>query len=491
MENSKTLSARDIYAVPAIRVLEDTVMAQHRIDGFELMSWAAEMVFEKLQTLWPQAKKIIVLCGGGNNAGDGYLVATKAQTAGIAVEVVYLKSPEDLPPDAKRAAMMAKERGVKCSVWQSQNLRNAEVLIDALLGIGYQGALTQEYQQIIAQANQSKLPILAVDVPSGLNAQTGGVTEIAIHATATVTFFALKPGVVTGDAFDCVGELFIAKWPHVISELPKKMASLIEWPECQLMLPHRRNNSHKFNYGHLLIIGGAPSFGGAVRMAAESALRAGAGVVSIATHPSHANFLTIMRPEIMYHGIEHPKELEKLLETVDFVVIGPGIGQSNWAKELWHVTLASHQPMLVDADALRLLAQQKSCRANWILTPHPGEAAELLNVTPTIIQQHRYTAIHKLIDAYGGQVVLKGAGTLVGNSHELAVNAIANPSMASPGMGDALAGIIGALVAQGMSLFDAAKVGVAMHTAAAARVCQEEGNRGLLVGDLWRVLRLL
>jgi NAD(P)H-hydrate epimerase len=242
----------------------------------------------------------------------------------------------------------------------------------------------------------------------------------------------------------------------------------------------------------VLVIGGDIGMGGAALIAAEGALRAGAGLVSLATRPVHVAPGLALRPELMVLGIDQPDQVVELARQASVIAIGPGLGQQPWGRELWQLALAAGRPLVVDADALSLLAEQPQRRDDWILTPHPGEAARLLALCNAEIQGDRFAAVEQLQRRYGGVSVLKGAGSLVcqGGGHPLGVCSQGNPGMASGGMGDLLTGLTAGLLAQGMLLADAAELGVCLHAAAGDRAALE-GERGLLAGDLLQQIRAL
>jgi NAD(P)H-hydrate epimerase len=254
-------------------------------------------------------------------------------------------------------------------------------------------------------------------------------------------------------------------------------------------LPKRPRDAHKGSFGHVLIVGGDHGMGGAVRLAAEAGLRAGAGLVSVATRAEHVPALIAGLPEAMPRAVEHADDLDGLLARATVVAVGPGLGQDAWGRALYERVLASGLPMVVDADALNLLAASPKRRLNWVLTPHPGEAARLLGSDTTTVQSDRFRALEALLESYHGTVVLKGAGTLVGAPGELtAVCDRGNPGMAAPGMGDALTGVVAALAAQGLSLPDAARAGVWLHAVAGDRAALR-GERGLLAREVIAELR--
>lgn len=268
--------------------------------------------------------------------------------------------------------------------------------------------------------------------------------------------------------------------------------SKLEIASLQDLLHRRPNDSHKGNFGHVLVIGGDYGMAGAVRMAGEAALRVGAGLVTVATHPEHVDVVSVTRPELMCHGIKNPAELKKLFERATVIVLGPGLGQSSWSQELFHAAVISNKPKILDADALNLLSKQVQKREDWILTPHVGEAARLLKSTTEAVQANRTSALNTLQDLYGGIIVLKGAGTLItGPEKKTSICNAGNPGMATGGMGDVLSGVIGGLVAQHLSLENSAKLGVCVHAAAGDLAAAEGGERGTVALDLMPFLRKL
>lgn len=257
-------------------------------------------------------------------------------------------------------------------------------------------------------------------------------------------------------------------------------------------LPPRQREAHKGHFGHVLIVGGDYGMPGAVRMAGESALRTGAGLVSIATRPEHISAIIASRPELMCHGITKATELEGLFKRATTLVLGPGLGRSAWSQELFACVMQSELPLVIDADGLFWLSQFELSRENWVLTPHPGEAANLLQTTNHAIQENRVGALGMLQQQYGGVIVLKGAGTLVlGKSHQPHICPSGNPGMATGGMGDILSGIIAALIAQGIELEIAAQIGVSIHAQAGDRIAHMSGERGMLATDLLPYIREL
>jgi NAD(P)H-hydrate epimerase len=340
--------------------------------------------------------------------------------------------------------------------------------------------------------NQSRAFVVAVDMPSGLNANTGNIMSVAVKADITVTFIALKQGLFTGQAADYCGELCYASL--AIPEEVFTLQSVAAVRVIHTPLPRRLRCTHKGNYGHVLIIGGEQGYSGAARLAGVAALRIGAGLVSIATRNVHASIMNSNHPELMCHGVETAEQLMPLLAKASVIVIGTGLGQSAWASELLTAALVAQSPIIIDADGLNLLADMVGkkvlpTRLDWILTPHPAEAARLLNCTTDEIQQDRFTAVTALQETYQGVAVLKGSGTLIASHEEVAVSNTGNAGMASGGMGDVLTGVIAGLIAQGLPLKEAAQQGVYLHGKAADQATEADGERGLLASDLLPYLR--
>ena len=309
-----------------------------------------------------------------------------------------------------------------------------------------------------------------------------------------MTFIGLKPGLYTSKGPEYCGEVVCDPLavPANFFERVSPYAELLEWKSIRHLFPRRARTAHKGDYGHVLVVGGDYGMGGAVRMAAEAALRVGAGLVSVATRPEHVSVVNCSCPEIMCHQLERDSDLDPLIKKATTIVAGPGLGKTDWSKALLKKILLTDHLKVLDADALNLLSEQPSQNDNWVLTPHPGEASRLLDVSSQAIQDDRFSAADDIQKRYGGVVVLKGVGTLVkGKDRLYKVCPAGNPGMATGGMGDILSGVIGGLMAQGLSLQDAAEAGVMIHSVAADRAAAEGGERGLLATDLMNYLREL
>lgn len=479
-------SPQALYRVAEIREAERIAIQELGIPGLQLMRDAGLAAFKALQQRWPDQRTLTIFCGAGNNAGDGYVVAKLALHAGYQISLYSLVDTQILKGDALTAYHDFFDAGGRLLAFDSQQ-KPAGIIVDALLGTGLSRAVSAEYEAAIKFINQSAGPVLAIDVPSGLHADSGCVMGCAVKAELTVTFIALKCGLFTGEARDYCGEIVCCSLnlpDTLLSRLPQSANLLMKTP-----LAVRSRCAHKGHFGHALLIGGNHGYMGAIRLAGEAALRSGAGLVSIATRTAHASLLNIGRPELMCHTVETPDDLSDLLVKASVVVIGPGLGQDEWAISLLNKILASDKACVIDADALNLLAKSPVKRQNWLLTPHPGEAARLLGLSTADIAQDRFAAVKHIQAQYGGICVLKGAGSLVADDTSIFVSTTGNPGMASGGMGDVLAGLAGALLAQGLSLLDAAKLAVYVHGEAADSVANESGERGMLASDLLPKIR--
>ncbi|UVE17557.1 NAD(P)H-hydrate dehydratase [Pseudomonas sp. LS44] len=479
-----------LYSAAQARELDARLIAGGT-PGFELMQRAAHAAWRALRQRWPEAGALSVLAGHGNNAGDGYLIAALAQRVGWQTQVLTVGDPARLGGDAAQAYAEAHHAGVAIQAW-SANAPLHGVLVDALLGSGLTGAVRAPYSEAIEQINASGLPVLAVDIPSGLCADTGSELGVAVRADLTVTFIGLKFGLFTGVGPAVVGALRfddLQADPQILAGQPACAQRLSA--ASLTRLPPRPRTAHKGQYGHVLVIGGDQGFGGAALLSAQSALRCGAGLVSLATRAEHVSAALARQPELMCVGVASTYQLPQLVARADVLVVGPGLGQGAWGRSLLSVAAASDKPQVWDADALNLLAAgQVSTPATLLITPHPGEAARLLGCSTAEVQADRGAAALALARKYVAVVVLKGAGSLIAAPDgRLALCDHGHPAMASAGLGDVLAGLLGALLGQGMAAFEAAELGVWLHARAGEALGGQ--GRGLAAGDLLAPIRQL
>ena len=419
------------------------------------------------------------------------MIAGLAAKAGLEVQLVSYGEPRSA--DARAALTEAREAGAKLVPYYTGALGDTDVLVDALLGIGLSNEPRAPIAEIISEMNAVDAPCLCVDIPSGLLADSGAAVGSLIKANITATFVGLKIGLFTGRGPDCAGEVLfddlgvgesIRVEPHFATRLSSR------W--VRAVLPSREASFHKGLAGHLLVVGGGPGMAGAAWLAGVAALRCGAGRVTIACHPTSVAAIAAGSPELMVRSVSGPADLTGLLDQMDAIVVGPGLGRDSWGTALLALILDKADPSLLDADALNLLSLDRQPVPGSIVTPHPAEAARLLGKSTDNVSDDRPGAVSAISKALDAVCVLKGSGTLVcSDEGVLLLCDRGNPGMASAGMGDLLSGVIGSLRAQGLSPLQAAGAGTWIHSAAAdlaARVC---GTVGLIAGDLMPYLRLL
>ena len=484
-----------LYSAAQVRALDSYEIEKRGVPSYTLMTRAAEGSLRILRARWPQARRLVVVCGAGNNGGDGYVLARLAREEGLESLVLAAAPPEKLTGDARRAHADWLAAGGSAIPFAGDHLANGDVIVDGLLGIGLSGPPRAETLNVIRAINAAHLPVLALDLPSGLDADLGVVHEAAVRAEVTVCFVGLKSGLFLGAGPDHAGEVLLEDLGVVPPASPDFAPVLhrIDPAELARSLPRRVREAHKGSHGRVLLIGGGAGMPGALRLSGEAALRCGAGLVTVAGLPENLVAVTATRPELIYLPAAEGAELGQAIDGASVVAIGPGLGQGSWARQLWSQVLRRQdRPVVVDADALNLLAQEpRRLPASWILTPHPGEAGRLLGRDTAAVQADRLGAARELHARHGAVVVLKGAGTLVASGPEgsaLAICDRGNPGMATAGMGDVLTGVITALRAQIDDSGTAARVGVLVH-ALAGDAAALGGQRGLVASDVIHELR--
>lgn len=483
-----------LYTAAQVREMDRIAIEEEGVPGYQLMCRAGDALLHSIELHWPGARMVTLLCGPGNNGGDGYVLARLLRQTGREVRAFHLADPRQLKGAALQAVLDYPADSDQPEPWRGTLPECSDLLIDAMLGTGLDRNVQGIYLQAIEAMNHHAAPVLAVDVPSGLHADSGRVLGCAVQAQRTVTFIGRKRGLYTGEAARYAGQVDfddLGVSPGVV-EGHSVDACLIARPPLGPLASPRLPDAHKGAFGHVLVVGGDCGMSGAARLAAEAAARCGAGLVSLATRKDHAAVVNAGCPELMVHGVGGGADLGALLGRATVVVVGPGLGRCDWSRDLLERVLDSRLPMVVDADALNLLAVDPLVRGNWILTPHPGEAGRLLGISTSDVQRDRFAAVFSLAERFAAVAVLKGSGTLVAaEGLPIGVCDRGNPGMASGGMGDVLSGVLGALLAQGLTLFDAAAAGVWLHAQAADIAAGRGGERGLLASDLLPVLRKL
>lgn len=479
----------DIHSVAQLRQLEAQAIGSGT-PGYDLMRRAGAAAYALLRDKWPAARRLVVVAGPGNNGGDGLVLARLASQDGLATTVMLVGDAAALRGEALEACTDLRAVGVEVQGMDRARLRDADAVIDALLGIGVRAPLRGEWLEAIEAMNTCGRPVLSLDVPSGLDPDSGRALP-AVHAAATLTFIALKQGLFLGEGPEHAGELHCDAL-GVVSAMQPVLRRITDRALVEV-LPPRPRQSHKGMFGRVVIIGGGVGMPGAVRLTAEAALRTGAGLVTVASLPEHIAVLAA-RPELMFRSLSNAADVADAVRNADVIVIGPGLGQGAWAKNMLNAVLAvrhARQHLVVDADALNLIAAGSGLQhcQDWVLTPHPGEAARLLGVSIDEVQRDRLGALRALCERRGGTVVLKGAATLVGRQGEVPrLCHRGSPGMAVAGMGDVLTGAVAGLLAQSGRSFESAVAAVHAH-ALAGEHCAQQGVRGVLALEVAQQLR--
>lgn len=478
-----------LYTAEQIRALEQRALTQYGESEARLMTRAGQGACAWLCQHAAAGAPWVVLCGAGNNGGDGYVLAHCAQQQGWSVVVMATGAARSGPARAARARYQ--QAGGEVVAFDAARLARAGVIVDALLGLGLnrppQDTIAEMITATMAAHAKSQCPIIALDLPSGLDAHGFAFTP-CITATHTITFIGGKVGLVTGDGVAHSGEIIIDDL-----QLPRALYSDI--PACTTRLmppspPPRPATAHKGQFGHVVVAGGECGMLGACLLAGRAAMRCGSGMVSVLSRAEHLSMPAVRYPELMSACLENVEAAARLLARGDAIVLGPGLGQSRWSETMYQRLSTCRQPLVVDADGLNWLARQFAARDDWVLTPHVGEAARLLDCSHSEIAHDRVRAATALAEKYGGVCVLKGAGSIVATAEKAWVCTRGNAGMATAGMGDVLAGIIGSLLGQGYCGTEAACAGVWLHAATADDLAQQGGESRLLAGDVAEALAL-
>lgn len=484
-----------LYTAEQSQRLDRLAIERMPIEGYALMTLAAKSAVEVLRCRWPEARHVTLFCGPGNNGGDGLVMARLLKGAGLQVAVVMPLGAGRAGSDADKALLDWNAFGGECQPLSNIDLNKTDLIVDALFGSGLARNIEGDIAAIVAAIDAATCPVMAVDIPSGLSCDTGCVLGIAAKADVTVTFITNKLGLHTGFGPELCGEVVLQDLdvPAILRNQLPHVAEL-HGPVQRRCWPARSRAAHKGTHGSLLVVGGGAGMPGATLLAAKAAMRVGAGKVRIACDPQNAPMLPLSLCEVMASGVGAADGLKPLLAGHHVVAVGPGLGRGEWAKQLFSVVIDHPGVTVVDADALTLLAEAPFHRDNWILTPHPGEAATLLSTIVHEVQADRLGAATEIVNRYGGVCVLKGAGTIIACSEQQAkVIAAGNPGMATAGSGDVLTGVIGGLLAQFGELWplsDLATEAALIH-AMAGDLAAGEGERGLMASDLIEHLRSL
>jgi len=462
----------------------------------------------------PAHSRAVILCGRGNNGGDGYVMARYLQQAGIQVTVFLLSKLHKISGDALINLKVIKQMGLEilevpdAKLWGTKRrvLRGCDFIIDGILGTGLNSPVKGFYGQVIKYVNSLDKPVMAIDIPSGLNADTGQIMGIAIKAELTATFGFPKLGQLIFPGVDLVGRLVridIGIPDSVATQVP--MSSVVTDPnDFSHLLAMEDQDIHKGKRGHLLVLSGSTGKTGAATLTALGALRAGAGLVTLGVPKSLNPILESKLTEAMTEplpetsdgslSLEAEKKIRALMEGKTALALGPGLSTNPETTSLVRrIVAGSRLPMVIDADGLNALSQDptslSNCSESAILTPHPGEMARLIGIKTSAIQHDRIGTSIQFVNKYGCHLVLKGARTLIAQPDgKLYVNPTGNPALSSGGAGDVLTGLIGGFLARGWPMAEAAIAGVYLHGMAADYLAEDMGQVGVLASELLDVL---
>ncbi|MCG9676994.1 NAD(P)H-hydrate dehydratase [Vibrio sp. Isolate24] len=483
-----------LYRAEQVKAGEVVAAKSQSVTLYQLMIRAGRAVFELIQEQYPTCQSILVVCGGGNNGGDGYVVGRLAIEAGWRVTVWQSVEQSKLKGDALQAYQDFSAVGGCVEVPDLDSKLNYDCIVDALLGTGLSGSVRAHLLLVINKLNQSDIPIVSVDVPSGLSSNTGQVLGNCLKADHTVSFVGLKQGLFTGQARDYTGIVHFRGLgvEGAFEQQNAPSAQLLNRVEDYAPMLSRSRSAHKGLHGKVTLVGGNQGMGGAAVLSALACQRVGAGLTALLTHPDHTLPALVSCPEVMASSwLDNKVNALRLNQWCDCFAIGPGLGTDVSAKKMYKAVVDTTLNKVFDADALNLLAEKANYDPNRILTPHPGEASRLLGCSVQAIESDRFNAVRKLHKKYGGVIVLKGAGTLICDGQKTYICNAGNPGMATGGMGDVLTGVILGLLAQGESLISAAVKGVMIHSQAADREAEINGERGLCASDLLPHIRHL
>ncbi|RSM34274.1 NAD(P)H-hydrate dehydratase [Aeromonas salmonicida] len=477
---------QSLWRTEQIRALEQRWAEREGQERYALMERAGAALRTYATHHWPRSCRWWIFVGPGNNGGDGYVLARLARQIGLEPRVIAARAPDELKGDARRAADDWLALGgtvLMAGASELDSLPPPDLVIDALLGTGVHTPLSPLLTKIVATINSLGAPVLAVDLPSGLNADTGCAMGALVRATRTLTFIGIKQGMLTSDGVDGVGQLDCDPLGVMPEETLQAAAERIDYPGLKHLLTPRQRSAHKGSHGKVLLAGGNVGMQGAIVLASLACLRAGAGLVRVCQHPSHGP-VSLYQAELMNSVVDTDEYWASVR------LVGPGLGQDEWGRRHFELLVNDRLPLVLDADGLNWLALCPRHQDNWVLTPHPGEAARLLGCSIADIAADRFAAVRRLQQRFGGVVLLKGAGSLIDDGKQITLCDEGNPGMASGGMGDLLSGIIAALLAQGWSAVEATRLGAVIH-GEAADLAAADGERGMLASDLLPFIRRL
>jgi len=506
------LRAMKVATAEQMKRLDERTIKECGIPGIVLMENASQGTVRHLFRHFPDVlkKRVVVVAGKGNNAGDGFGVARILMNKGCCVTVCILAEPAEIKGDARINLDILSSMNADIHSAPDERafeqikpiLKEADLIIDAMLGTGLKGEVKGYYADVIAFLNKLKKTIISIDIPSGLDANDGKPLGVCIKADLTVTFGLPKLGHLIYPGVDYVGKLALVdiSIPRYLVDEEDIDVEILELEELKNVLIPRRGDSHKGNFGHILVIAGSTGKTGAASMASEAALRSGAGLVTLAIPETLNPIMEMKLTEVMtepipdegrgFFGKASMDKLLSLCQGKDLMLLGPGIGTHTETVKVVEEMIASFQkPLVVDADGLNCISMNvdvlAKAKSPLILTPHPGEMARLRKISTGEVQGRRIAIAREFAREYGLYLVLKGARTLISNPDgRIFINPTGNPGMATAGMGDVLTGMIGGFIAQDMPIIDALKLAVFLHGYCGDRAKEQYGERALLATDV-------
>lgn len=492
--------------------LEAQSAKQYSITPAQLMENAGRGIAEWVGGFAAQkaiSKDVLIACGGGNNGGDGFVSARCLHEKGFNVNVVCLAKEQDMKGPAKNNYNKIKKiRKIHIYRVYSQShlektkhlFKDAHLILDCILGTGLKGEVGGFLKHVIEFINNLSKKVISVDIPSGMDGNTG--SGLCIRAYATLIMGLPKVGPLKPNAGNNTGYLYVVDI-GLPGELVKNIKSNLEYiypSDFSGLVPERDPSSHKGDFGHVLVLAGSPQYTGAAALCVNGALRSGAGRVTLGIPRGLQNIYQIRLTESMTLPLPETEEgtlsheayphIMKFIEKVDSVALGPGLSKHpDTLKLVKRIIAGSHKPLVIDADGVNAVAEEllvlRKAKAPLILTPHPGEMANLLHTSIKSVQTDRWKISRGLADKYGITIVLKGRQSIIaGDDKKIYINSSGNPGMASGGMGDVLTGIIAGLLAQGFKSIDSARMGAYLHGAGADLAAEETGEWGMLASDL-------
>ena len=495
-----------------MRRLDKRAIEECGIPGIVLMENAGRGAASIIETSYPvlNNKKIAIFCGKGNNGGDGFVIARHLFNGGVEVKVYLLTAGDSLQGDAKVNFRILRQMGIDIVELVGANsldlvrneLKDYDLAVDAIFGTGLNSEVRGIYREVIEVLNCTNIPKVAVDIPSGLSADTGKVLGTCIRADRTITFAHPKLGLLIHPGLEYVGELYTIdiSIPDYLIEEERIQNYIIDRDELKLIISPRVLNSHKGDFGHLLVVAGSTGKTGAAVLTCQGAMRVGVGLVTLGLpeglNPIMENKLTEVMTEPLledtpgFLGIGAFDNVMRLAEKKNALAIGPGIStKDETVKLVQRIIKEIDIPVVIDADGLNALSENveilKESKAPIMLTPHPGEMARLTNTSVSEVQNQRIKVSRGFAQEYNIHLVLKGSRTIIADPNgNIYINPTGNPGMATGGMGDVLTGMLSSFLAQGFNMVNAAKLAVFSHGLAGDAIASERGETGLLATDV-------